>query len=63
MRNFQGEVAHLVAGPSLGERPVRGMDQVVIDSLPLGKKDTEAGEIDEARQAVVKVGREAPKRG
>jgi len=37
------------------------MDQVVTDRLPLCKKDTEAYELDEARQAAVKVGREAPK--
>jgi len=40
---------------------MRGTDQVVIDKLPLCKKDTEACELDEARQAAMKVGRGAPK--
>jgi len=62
MHNFLVEAAQPVVGPSLGEQPVRGMDQVVIDRLPLCKKNTEACELDEARQAAVKVGREAPKR-
>ena len=63
MHNFQGDVSQHVVGQSPGEQPVRGMDQVVTDMLPLCKKDTEACEIDEARKATMKVGREAPKRG
>ena len=61
MHNFQGEAAHPVAGPSLGEQPVRGMDQVVTNRLPLCKKDIVTYELDKARQATLKVGREAPK--
>ena len=45
----------------MSEKPVRGTDQDVIDMLPLCKKDTEACELDEAREVVVKVGREASK--
>jgi len=40
---------------------VRGMDQSVIDRMPLCEKDTKACEIDKERKASVKVGREAPK--
>jgi len=40
---------------------VRGIDQAVIDKLPLCKKYTEACELDKAGKATVKVGREAPK--
>ena len=61
MHNFQGEAAQPAVGPSPGEQPVRGMDQVVTDRLSLCKKDTEACELDEARQVVLKFGREAPK--
>ena len=61
MCNFQGEATHPAAGPSLGEQPMRGMDQAVTDMLPLCKKDTKVGELDEARQDTMKVGREAPK--
>ena len=61
MHNFQGEDAQRAVGPSPGEQPVRGMHQVVINRLPLCKQNTEAGELDEARQAAVKVGREAPR--
>lgn len=60
MRNFQGEVAQPIVGPSPSEQPVRGMDQAV-NRLPLCKKYTEACELDEAWQAAVKVGREAAK--
>lgn len=55
MHNFQGEADHLAAGPSSGEHPVRGMDQAMTDRLPLCKKDIETFELDEARQASVKV--------
>ena len=55
MCNFQGEATQHVAGPSPGEQPVRGMDQVVTDRVPLCKKDTKACELDEARQVAVKV--------
>ena len=63
MCNFQGEAAQRAAGPIPSEQPVRGMDHAVTDRLPLCKKDIEACELDEARQAAVKVGREAPKQG
>ena len=42
---------------------MRGMDQAVTYRIHLCKKYTETCELDEARQAAVKVGREAPKRG
>ena len=58
---FLGGLSQPVAGPSLGDQPVRGMHRAVIDRLPLSKKDTEAGGLDEARQVFVKVGTEAPK--
>jgi len=61
MHNFLGEAAQPAAGTSSGEQPVRGMDQAVIDRLPLCKKNTEACDLDEARQDAMKVGREAPK--
>jgi len=61
IHNFQGEFAQLLARPSTGEQPVRGMDQAVTNRLPLCKKDTKACELDEARQVTVKVGSEAPK--
>lgn len=61
MRNFLGEATQLVVGPSLGEQPMSGMHQVVINRLPLCKRNTEASKLDEARQGVLKVGREAPK--
>ena len=38
MHNFLGEATQPTAKPSLGEQPVRGMDQAVIDRLPLCKK-------------------------
>ena len=62
MRNFLGEATQPIAGPSPSEQLVRGMNQVVIDMFPLCKQNTEACEPDEAKQVVVKVGREAPKR-
>ena len=61
MHNFQGEVAQPVVGPSLGEQPMRGMNQVMTDRLPLCKKDTKACELDEVRKATIKVGRKAQK--
>jgi len=61
MCNFKGEVVEPAARSSPGEQLVRGMDQGVTDRLPLCKKDTESCELDEARQAAMKVGREAPK--
>jgi len=63
MCNFQGEATQLATGQSLCEQPVRGMDQAVSNRLPLCKKDTKSCEIDEARQATMKVGRKAPKHG
>ena len=61
MRNFLGEVAQPIARPSLGEQPVRGVHQAVIDRLPLCKKNTEACELEEARQDAMNFGREASK--
>jgi len=63
MRNFQGEVAHLEVGPSMGEQPVGGIDQFFTNTIPFCKKDTKACELDEARQVDVKVGTKAPKLG
>lgn len=62
MCNFLRKASQPAAGPRPGEQPMSGMDQVVIYRLPLCKKNNEACELDEARQAVVKVGRKALKR-
>jgi len=63
MYNFLGEATQPTVGPSLSEHLVRGMLRAVINKLPLCKQNNEACEPDEAKQAVVKVGREAPKQG
>ena len=42
MRNFLEEVAQPAAGPSPREQPVRGMDQTVIDRLPLCEENSDA---------------------
>ena len=61
MRNFQGEDTQPMARLSLGEQPMRGMDQVVTNRLPFSKKDTTSCEHDKARQAAMKACREALK--
>ena len=62
MRNFLGEDAQPIVGPSPGEHPVRGIHQAMIDRLPLCKKNNETCEPNEVRHADVNVGREAPNR-
>ena len=59
--NLLGEAAQPIAGPSPVDHLVRGMHQVVIDRLPLCKKNTEACVLDEERHVAMKVRREAPK--
>ena len=54
MRNFLWEAAQPVVEISLSEQPVRGMHQVVFDSLPLCIRNTKACVLDEARQDVMK---------
>ena len=62
MHNFLREATEPTIGPSLGEQLMKGMHQVVIERLPLCKRNIEACEPDEARQAAMKVGRETLKR-
>ena len=54
MHNFLRESTQHVARPSLGEQPVRGMQQALMDRLSFYKKITEACVLDKERHAAMK---------
>ena len=61
MHNFFGEGAQPTTRTILGEQPMRGMHQVVIDRLRLCKKNTEVVNLMKQGKLLRKFGREAPK--
>jgi len=61
MCNFLVEATQLVARPSPGEQPVRGMHQAMLDWLPLCMKNTKTLYLMKQDKVLWKVDKEAPK--